>query len=252
MDGIVFSRPLTEGKILKRKSQFTMTVDVNGEETNCHCPTTGRIGNIDVQGRPCLLSQSDNAERKTPYTVEALSLGLPEDTDKKWIGINQNAVNRYVEHFMRNGGLSDIVNNGQDIQREKFLGRSKLDFLVGDTYVEVKMPLLSIQLDIPDHVKTKKVAPFSSIDRFVRHMTELGNSLEDHQRAILLNCFIYDNPGFRVSERSTRYEEVTSAVSKSLDAGVEMWQVNFDICPEGVKLTRYFRIGFDEILSDIR
>ena len=70
---------------------------------------------------------------------------------------------------------------------------------------------------------------------------ELGNSLEGHQRAILLTCFIYDNPGFKVVERSTHYEEVKATVEKSKSLGVEIWQVNFEIQPDGIRLQKYFR-----------
>jgi DNA-binding protein, stimulates sugar fermentation len=250
MDDIVFREPHVIGILRKRKSQFTMIVDVNGEDISCHCPTTGRIGNIDISGRPCLLSKSDNPERKTPYTVEAVSLEKPEDPDKKWIGINQNAINRYVEHYLQNGGLSEIVGTNIIVQREKFLGASKLDFLVGDTYLEVKMPLQTIQLEIPDHVKTKKVTPFGSTDRLVKHITELKHSLEDHQKAALLTCFIYDNPGFRVTQKSTHYKEVSTAVKDSEKAGVEIWQVNFEMTPEKVRLKKYFKITFSEISSE--
>lgn len=172
--------------------------------------------------------------------------------DKKWFGINQNAVNRYVEHYLRNGGFSNITGNERTVQREKFLGTSKLDFLVGDVYLEVKMPLVSLQLEMPDHVKTKKTAPFGSTDRFVRHITELKNSLQSHQKAVLLSCFMYDNPGFRVTVKSTTYREVTSTVRSSTDAGVELWQANFEITPEMVRLTRYFRITIDEIQSELK
>ena len=130
MNSFRFAVPLVEGVIEKRNSQFTMTVNYEGRSVACHCPTTGRIGNLDVAGRPCLLSASADPGRKTPYTVEAISLNRPEDEAKSWIGINQNAANRYVEHYLRNGGFSDMVGTNQDVQREKFLGASKLDFLV--------------------------------------------------------------------------------------------------------------------------
>lgn len=112
VEPFVFEIPLVEGVIEKRKSQFTMMVTVDGTSTACHCPTTGRIGNLDVAGRPCLLSKSTDPNRKTPYTVEAVSLNRPEDSDKRWIGINQNAANRYVEHYLRNGGFAEIVHDG--------------------------------------------------------------------------------------------------------------------------------------------
>ncbi|MDR0249375.1 MAG: hypothetical protein LBI44_06965 [Oscillospiraceae bacterium] len=92
----VFNPPLVEGVIQNRKTQYTMSVEAGGEVVACHCPTTGRIGNIELGGRPCLLSKSTDPSRKTPYTVEAVSLNRPEDAAKSWIGINQNAANRYA------------------------------------------------------------------------------------------------------------------------------------------------------------
>jgi len=91
-------------------------------------------------------------------------------------------------------------------------------------------------------VKIKKSTPFSSTERFVKHITGLANSLESHQRAILLTCFIYDNPRFEVIEQSTNYEQVKTVVEDAAAKGVEQWQVNFKITPYDVKLDRYFRL----------
>ncbi len=221
---IIFDTPLVEGIIQKRKSQFTILVDVNGE----------------------VFSKSNDPNRKTPYTVEAISLNQPEDPNKSWIGINQNAANRYVEHYLRNDSFADMVGSlNANIQREKFLGFSKLDFLVGDTYLEVKTPLQQLQVDIPEYIKIKKVTPFSSTDRFVKHITELANSLQNHQRAILLTCFIYDNPGFEVIKRSTNYEQVRKAVNNAVSKGVETWQVNFQITPTKIRMLNYFKTTND-------
>ncbi len=237
----IFENPLVEGIIEKRNSQFTIQVIYNNESYNCHCPTTGRIGNLDLTGIPCLLSPSTNSFRKTAFTVEAVSLNKPEDFEKSWIGINQNAVNRYVEHFLCNGGFFDMIDS-ETVQREQTLGHSKLDFLVGNTFIEVKTPLQHLQIDIPPHVKTKKVTPFSSTDRMTRHITELGDSLKKNQRAILLLCFMYDNPGFRVITKSTKYEEVKRIVDENIAKGVEIWQANFKINSIAVSLEKYFRI----------
>ena len=172
-------------------------------------------------------------------------MNRPEDSDKRWIGINQNAANRYVEHYLRNGGFAEMVGTRNDVQREKFLGESKLDFLVGNTYLEVKTPLQHLQIDIPAWVKTKKVTPFSSTGRMQRHVGELAASLREHERAILLVCFIYDNPGFEIIERSTNYDEVKATVDASVSRGVETWQANFEITPDGVKLEKYFPIAIE-------
>jgi sugar fermentation stimulation protein A len=240
-----YETPLLEGIIERRKSQFTIDVIINNEVVRCHCPTTGRIGDIDLSGIPCLLSKSSDPKRKTPYTVEAVSLDLPQSKEKSWIGINQNAANRYVENALVEGLFSDMVGGYDSVLREQALGVSKLDFLVGNTYIEVKTPLLSIQLPYPKHVKTKKTGKFSSTERFVKHINELAGSLANHERAILLACFIYDNPGFKVEVRSTNSDFVEHEVQKCISKGIEIWHVNFSISKEGVRLLKYFDITYN-------
>ena len=235
--------PLLEGIIIKRKTQFTICVSYNGRDYHCHCPTTGNVGGIELDDRPCLLSESTDKNRKTAFTVEAVSLNKPEDTQKSWIGINQNAANRYVEHYLRNGSFKAMVGKTQTVLREQRLGASKLDFLVGSTYLEVKTPLQFLQIGIPPYVKRKRSAPFSSVERLIKHVKDLTKSLQTHQRAILLLCFLYDNPGFRVEARSTRYQEVSDLVADCLHQGLEMWQANFQVTPEWVLLKNYFPIG---------
>lgn len=68
-----FSEPLIEAIIIKRKSQFSFLVNLNENEIVAHCPTTGRIGDIEMKNIACLLSYSDDPKRKMPYTVEAIS-----------------------------------------------------------------------------------------------------------------------------------------------------------------------------------
>jgi len=71
-----------------------------------------------IQDVPCLLSPSANPARKTPFTVEALSLS--DDTRKRnttdcsvdhrrWVGINQNRANDYVASFLESGALNDVL-----------------------------------------------------------------------------------------------------------------------------------------------
>ncbi|MDE7245053.1 MAG: DNA/RNA nuclease SfsA, partial [Oscillospiraceae bacterium] len=66
---IVFPVPLEEGVIIERKNRFDMLVRLAGQTVECHCPTTWNIGQLNVAGRPCLLSQCEKPDpRKTPYT----------------------------------------------------------------------------------------------------------------------------------------------------------------------------------------
>ncbi|WP_084065157.1 DNA/RNA nuclease SfsA [Paenibacillus stellifer] len=150
--------------------------------------------------------------------------------------------------FYDGKGLSEstVLNNGgtymltAGIQyREKWLGHSKLDFLVGDTYLEVKTPLQNLMVDYPAHVKRKKVTPFHSTERFVKHINELADSLETHQRAILLSCFIYSCPSYKIPLNASNTAYVKEEVQRCIRKGIEIWQVNFNISPEGVVLQGY-------------
>ena len=64
--------------MLKRKSQFTALVDINGEELTAHIPTTNRIGDVENKNLPCLLSYHDDPKRKLKYDIEAVLLSDDE------------------------------------------------------------------------------------------------------------------------------------------------------------------------------
>ena len=235
-----FDVPLIEGKVLKRNSQFTLDVEINGNVEKVHCPTTGRIGDIDLKNIAGLLSTSDNPKRKTKYTLEAISVSNPDRKNKKWVGINQIASNKYIEFFLKKHLMDNMLPEYDEIRREVRLGKSKLDFLAGDTYLEVKTPLQTLQIEYDTDIKTKKVTSFSSTDRFIKHINELADSLESNEKAILLNTFQYDNPGYEILNPSTNYDEVSANVDKCIEKGLEIWQVNMNIDPEGVELIGYW------------
>lgn len=175
-----FSPELIEGIIVKRKNRFIFVVEIGDIAYECHCPVTGSIGNIIFDAIPCLLSKSQGAARKTPYTVEAISLDPPGTENKTWVGINQNLVNRYAGNAFRGGMLANVIDGGDTILREQVLGNSKLDFRIGGTYIEVKTPLSEIQLPAGPHIVKKKAADALGPNRFLRHIGELSDSLGPH------------------------------------------------------------------------
>ncbi|MBR1456951.1 MAG: DNA/RNA nuclease SfsA [Oscillospiraceae bacterium] len=227
-----FEKPLIEGTMLKRKSQFTALVDIGGEELIAHIPTTNRIGDVENKDLPCLLSFHDDPKRKLKYDIEAVLLS----DDDNWVGINQILSNRLVEYFFETHRLDQIVADFDTIRREVKLGVSKLDFKVGDTYLEVKTPLTTINVKYGANVKTLPPKPFSSTDRMVKHVKELAGSLQEHERAVFLQVFQYRITEKKERLRSTHYEEVSQTIREAAEKGVEFWEVQMDFRPEGVTL----------------
>ncbi len=235
-----FNSPLTEGLILSRPNRFIMLVKVNGSVEKCHCPATGRIGNIHFENIPCLLSEGKGKERKTKYTVEAISLDLPEKKNKKWIGINQTAANRYIEFFLKTGQLPEMAGKTREVKREVKLGKSRIDFLVGNKYIEVKTPLTT--LPTKGHIKYKEHSKFDSFDRLIKHFRELSKNLKN-SKAVLLMCYLYDAPAFQPPATDKYNKRIKDAAKSAAMNGVENWQINLEIGRQGVRLVKYFKLS---------
>jgi sugar fermentation stimulation protein A len=237
-----FQKPLREGRILSRPNRFIMMVTVGKETMKAHCPSTGRIGNIVFKNIPCLLSVSNNEKRKTKYTVEAFSLDPVSKKNKKWIGINQVKANEIVEHFIITGQLSKMlgsVNKNISIKREVVLGKSRIDFLVGNTYLEIKTPLNIMQLlnRFPErHDK------FNSFERLIKHFGDLAKSVGTSGGAIVALCYFYDAPVFRPPATDKHNKKIKKAAAKAQKRGLENWQINFSVNKRGVSLIKYFRL----------
>ncbi|MDA4125593.1 MAG: DNA/RNA nuclease SfsA [Thaumarchaeota archaeon] len=229
-----FPRPLRVGTILSRPNRFIMMVKSEGKTIRCHCPTTGRLGDLKLEGLPCLYSTSTNVKRKTAHTVEAISTSPRSNS---WVGINQTAANRYFEFFLRKGALARLARG--EVQREVKLGKSRIDFLIGNAYVEVKTPL--IMLPASGEVARVKRSRFDSFDRLIRHMGELQRSLASGMRAKIVLCFLYDAKPFKPPAPDGTNRRILAAARAAEKAGVERWQVNLKVDAKGVSLTRYFR-----------
>ena len=227
-----FESPLIRGVMIKRNSQFTATVEVDGQQFVAHIPTTNRIGDVENKNLPCLLSFHDDPKRKLKYDIEAVLLS----DDDNWIGINQILSNLLVEHFFREHELDQIVSDFDDIQREVKLGISKLDFKVGDTYLEVNTPLTTINVKYGANIRTLPPKPFSSTDLMVKHVNELAESLKEHERAVFLQVYQYCITERKERLRSTHFEEVSRTIREASEGGVEFWEVQMDFRPEGVAM----------------
>ena len=231
-----FPELLKEGIVLSRPNRFIMIVETSSGTIRAHCPTTGRLGDARIEDIPCLYSQARNHGRKTKATVEAISFDPPNKRRKLWIGINQVEANRYVEFFLRTGRLRKMASG--PIRREVKLGKSRIDFLVDETYVEVKTPLILLPTG---PVQKVKLARFQSFDRLIKHMEELARSLRTGKRAVIALCFLYDAKHFKPPRQNRYNARILLAARNATRAGVERWQVNLGISKRGVKVLRYFR-----------
>jgi sugar fermentation stimulation protein A len=238
-----FESPLIEGVIKSRPNRFIMIVQRGPSIVRCHCPATGRIGDLAFQDVPCLLSipKNKNEGRTTEGTVEAISLDPIGKLQKSWIGINQTAANRYLERFITTGQMGEMLGEVCQLRREVKLGKSRIDFVAGDTYIEVKSPLT--ELPYSHHVRHENLPAMTSFDRLIRHFGELSKSVKEGKRGIVLLCYQFDAPPFRPPPMEKANESVERAAMEAEQSGIENWQANLSIDNDGVNLIRYFRLN---------
>jgi len=231
MKKYVFDEPLIKGLIKSRPNRFIMSVKIANKIEKCHCPTTGKIGNIEFKNIPCLLSNSKNTTRKTKYTVEAIA-----PSAKIWLGINQIKANRYIEFFLKNNLLTKII-NVKEIRREVKLKNSKIDFLINDNcFLEVKTPLRQLPFG-----NKKNSNNFNSFERLNRHYQDISSNIKRKQRAVVLLCYLYDAPKFKIPKNPN--EHVINTVKTATSKGLENWQINLKVDQRGISLINYFKLN---------
>lgn len=245
-DKMVFTSPLIQARILRRPNRFIMEVELeDGSVAAAHCPSTGSIGGISLDGLPCLLSgPHDLAHRRTEYTVQAIAVVEPGERDFQWIGINQSEVNHFVRtaYMERQLEMIPAVARTSLIHSEPRVGSGRLDFLLDDdVYVEVKMPLQILQLDIPG--REVRIPAQHGATRMVRQIEDLMVALPDGAEALMIMAFIYDCPPFRpLAGQSAESSTIASTMERAHRWGLQRWQVNMEMTPEWVRVDRVERL----------
>ena len=89
-----FTKPILEGKFLKRYKRFFADVELNGETVVAHVANSGSMRGCNMPDMPCLVSHDDNPERKLKYTLEMVK------TPGSWVGVNTQVPNKIVKEAL--------------------------------------------------------------------------------------------------------------------------------------------------------
>ena len=137
---------------------------------------------------------------------------------------------------METNQLSEMVDSTEPIIREVKLGKSKIDFKIGNIYIEVKTPFILVNVKYGKKIKTKKRSSSSSTERFAKHVQELAESLEDEERAILLIVNQYRCTENKSFQKDIHFKKMKKIVKDSINKGVEFWNLELNFTPEGVSV----------------
>ena len=234
---IYFDKPLIKATIESRPNRFIFIVSLNDSKVEAHCPSGGTIAGIprkDFSNIKCLLSDcGENINRRTRYTVEAISL----DNGRTYMGINQTKSNHYVHQFLQDEEVQQTLGINGPVTREKRLGDSRIDFKVDDCYLEVKTMVAEYYGKADKHLKALMKPQEPSIERMQKHIRTLTDAVKsNHSKAIVLTVFQYDAPKFEPPVDNPKYKDFVEDLKIAKASGVRQFQINCRITAKYIEL----------------
>ncbi|PIE10812.1 MAG: DNA/RNA nuclease SfsA [Rhodobacterales bacterium] len=217
-----FATPLVPARLLRRYKRFLADVRLDdGREVTAHCPNPGAmIGLADADMR-IWLEPNDDPKKKLKFGWR-----LTELPGCHLAGIDTSVPNRVIGEALRAGAIPELQG---DVRAEVPYGtRSRVDFTVGGTFVEVKNVHLRRDADwaeFPDCVTA----------RGLKHLEELSRVVQDGGRAVMLYLVQRTDCGrFRLAaDLDPAY---ATGFERARAAGVEVLCYGTQIDREGVTL----------------
>lgn len=160
----------------------------DGNTVEAHCPVSGRIGGLTLDGIPVMVS-GPYTGRRTSYTVEGVGLHPLDSPQFQWIGVNQNKINHYMKEFVQNGTFATLLPIDSTVESEVKLNNRRIDLRVGGEWIEIKMPLLKVHATNKG-LPLKEFPTLSLSDRLPNQLKEMTDS---GAPAHLVVCFQYSN-----------------------------------------------------------
>lgn len=251
MSTIKQTLPILKGKLIARRNRFLADIQLDeGGKLTVMCANTGSMKTCNEPGRPVVVSESRNENRKYRHTWEMIKMG------NTWVNVNTSVPNSAVTGFIDADAIPGLkgypfLRNEVKYGRE---GRSRIDVLLTneappkkrkkdpdplprckpnkkpDYYVEVKNT--SMRAD------KHSVFPDSVTTRGQKHLEEMMWLVREQGKraAMVYFCGRTDTEAFRpADEIDKRYGEL---FREAMKAGVEVFPLQVKFTPTRLELVK--------------
>lgn len=188
-----------ESTVIERTNRFMVRTLLDGEEKICHLHDPGRLSELIYPGNPVLVRRTPG--RKTDFSITCARKG------ENWILTDSRFHNLIARKFL-----------GEEAKAEVVHGESRIDFLDGGCFVEVKGCSLESGgvARFPDAPST----------RALKHVKELEGIVKDGGKAMM--AILVFSPESTVFEPNYETDPAfSSAFYEALHSGVDCIALKF-------------------------
>ena len=212
-------KPDAEGVFIERINRFLAIVKIGSEEY-VHVHDPGRLEELLYPGNRVLLKREEGKNRKTRWDLIAAWY------EKYYVFLNSKYHRPISEKILRSLFPED------NVKAEVSVGHSRLDFLVGTTYVEVKGCTLEIA--------GKALFPDAPTERGRRHVDILKNTVRSGGSALLLVLIFHPHAKCFApyEERDAKFADAFYSAIRA-GVGIRMVRLGYD----GASVNYYGEIG---------
>ena len=172
-----FTKSLVKGKLIKRYKRFFADVRLAKEVVTAHCPNTGSMKGLLVEGNDVYLLPNNDPKKKLKYGLEIIK------TRKNLVGVNTHMANRIVQHGLENNLIKELKNNDL-IKPEVFFNKeTRFDFLIEKNKQKIFLEVKNVTL-----FRNKETAEFPDAitTRGSKHLLALIDAIKKGYKSYLL------------------------------------------------------------------
>ncbi|HZK10382.1 MAG TPA: DNA/RNA nuclease SfsA [Clostridia bacterium] len=200
---------------IRRNNRFVAEVEVDGNKTLVYVPTTSRLTELFFRGNKVLLKDHGKGKRKYRYSIEGVLKG------DYFLSINSTLPNKLFKESYQKGELPFLGLEGEVQSEVRVSDKSRLDFKIGNTYIEVKGVTLE-QGGI-------SYFPGSPTTRGIKHLHELAK-LSKSSRAMIVYIVLVKCQAFSLNPKDKAYKETFL----SLEDKVELFALAYEDFPKPI------------------
>jgi sugar fermentation stimulation protein A len=239
--------PLLRGTLVKRYKRFFADIQLDsGDLITAHCPNTGPMTGVCTIGAPVYVSQSDNPQRKLPYTWEMIQVN---DTVPTWSGVNTSLPNRVIKAVLERHLIPEL-GEYQQVRSEVPYGqeKSRIDFVLDNGIDEPGPPIYVEVKNTTWTAGNLALFPDTVTTRGQKHIRELVNLLPEVQAVMLYFINRGDCTAFAPGDSADRHygELLRDAIAQ----GLKVLPCRFAVTPEAIHYLGLAEVHMSQIKLD--